>query len=311
MATKKEQAATTPATTPPPAPAALAQATALVRTGVSLPQASAVNDYALVAMINNSGGDLAEAMQENLGGASLGTFDFERIKVPSGKSIAWQYVDADTGKPKITETIEGIVVAWNDQKAYWKQSLDEQGAVSGPPQCFSVDTVRGIGDPGVACETCKFNKFGSAKNDTGRGKACKDWRAIFVIRPGDILPILIPIPPTSIKNVKQYFINLAGRGIPYYRAVTQFNLSLDKNANGIEYAKVVCTAAGVVPDNLFAGIKGFHKQIKQQLSKAVVNPTADDLGSGERQTNSTESFDPVTGEVISNSDTGDRSSAVV
>lgn len=312
MAKAKTEAATAPAAAP--APAALAQATALAKIDprAGLTVADGATNYTIVSL-GTMGGDMAEAMRDNLGGTQLSAFDFERMKVPAGGGLAWQSIDGDTGKVAVETAVEGIIVAWNDQKAYWAQGLDEQGATQGPPQCFSLDTVKGIGNPGVACAGCPFNRFGSAKGGKGKGKACKDWRAVFFVREGDVLPRLLPVPPTSIKPMKQYFIRLAARGVPYWRAVTRFTLAPAKNSAGVAYAQIVPELVGIVPDEIAGNVRQYHQTIKGQLSKASIPARAEDFAAGEAG----EVIDPSTGEVIEGGEPAapagnvDRAAAVV
>jgi hypothetical protein len=241
------------------------------------------DNYAIVAMANEGGGDVREALMENLGGSSLSAFDFQRVKVPAGGALAWSILNGDTGEETAETVFEGIIVAWNDQKAYWKVGLDAVGAVAGPPDCFSTDTVQGHGDPGVLCAHCPYNKFGTAKDGKARGKACKDVRLLFVCRPGDILPELVPAPPTSIKSVKAYFLRLAGRGIPYWRAVTRFKLVPDKNSAGTKYSKISLELVGIVDDAAMPAVKDYSATIRQMLGKATVQVRAADVAPSEAE----------------------------
>lgn len=226
------------AATPAAEPAV--QTTALAKPGGLLAKVPRVTDipYQLMELNGPDGGEIAEAFRANLGGSQLSAFDFQRIRVPAGGGLAWTVRDPETDQETPATTVSGIIVAFKDQKAYWPKSLSEEGAKSGPPQCYSPDTIKGIGDPGTICAKCPYNKFGTARNNTGRGKACKDTRFLFVMFPDSILPQLIIVPPTSLQNVRQYMINLSSRGLHYWRVITRFALVSDKNADGTKYSKV-------------------------------------------------------------------------
>jgi hypothetical protein len=255
----------------------------LARAAGTAIQRTDVNDYAIVMMATGAkeqGLDVRGALAENIGGGSLSAFDFQRIRVPAGGGLAWEVMNADTGEVEVATEFEGIIVNWKDQKAYWRQGLDEAGAVQGPPNCFSPDTIHGIGDPGIPCATCKFNQFGTAKGGAGRGKACKDVRLLFVCRPGDVLPELLPVPPTSLKAIRDYMLKLAAKGVRYHSAVTRFKLTPDKNGAGIKYSKIEFALAGVVNNEAMPVVREYADVVKAMLGNAQVPLKAEDVTGG-------------------------------
>lgn len=282
MATKKDKAEQTNGGTASGTPGT---AGALARIGGGAAGALApadINGWALANLSEIAGGaNMAEVLAENVGGSNLSAFDFQRVRVPAGGGLAWEVTNGDTGAVESVGSFDGIVTAWNDQKAYWAQGLDAQGAVAGPPDCFSLDCVQGNGKPGILCAQCPFNQFGTAKGGQARGKACKDTRLLFVNMPGDVLPQLVIVPPTSLKGVRAYFLRLAARGVPYWRAVTTFKLTRDKNAGGIPYSKVELTCAGVLQGEHAQAVAGYAATIKMMLGKATVQVRRGDLEPGD------------------------------
>jgi hypothetical protein len=236
-------------------------------------------DYQIVRMLDDpaSGGDIKVALDENLGGADVSAFDFSRVKVPAGGGLAWTIADQTTGDEFAETSFEGIIVAWKDQKAFWKQSLNESGARRGPPDCYSPDMKKGIGDPGVPCAGCKFNVFGSAKGGQGRGKACKDTRQIFFMRSESVLPELLIIPPTSLAGVKSYMMKLAARAIPFWNCVTRFKLVKDKNAEGTEYSKVELQFVAALDGTPKQAAMQYSGLIRKMLGHKTILPTQADL----------------------------------
>lgn len=72
---------------------------------------------------------------------------------------------------------------------------------------------------------------------------------MFVIRPGNIIPIMLALPPTSLQPAKQYFLRLANAGKHYSAVLTRFGLVEDKNGDGVKYSKVVLTkVADLTPE---------------------------------------------------------------
>jgi hypothetical protein len=238
--------------------------------------------WAMMDLQRQGGGDIKLAMRENIGDSVLGAFDFSRVKVPAGGGMAWTIINQETGEPDAAKEFEGIIVAWRDQKAFWRSSLTSNNVSNTPPDCYSLDTVQGIGDPGTLCAQCKYNLFGSARGEMpetqrGRGKACKDTRMIFFMRSGSVLPELLIIPPSSLKSAKAYFIQLMSRSVPFWRAITRFRLSPDRNPEGNPYSRVEMSCAAVLDGQAMAAARGYSETIRKMLGVAVVLPQLSEL----------------------------------
>lgn len=213
--------------------------TALARTGsINKLATDGKVTAGLPIALSRQGESLLKAMKGAIGPTgALSLSDLPRITVPPGGGKAWT-IPNQLGDDEVVKTFTGVIAYWKDAKAFWRQSIDEQGS-GNPPDCRSDDLIHGVGDPGVACAACEFNQFGSAKDNTGDGKACKDLRLMFILRGNSALPVLLAAPPTSLKSVRQFFLALAGQGIPYNHALITFALEQDKQRNGgITYSKI-------------------------------------------------------------------------
>lgn len=136
--------------------------------------------------------------------------EFPRVKIPTGGGTAWEIPNPeDPEDPMVEKTLEGVIVMQHTASAYW-QSSDVNNT---PPDCSSQDGVMGYGDPGGVCANCPLNSFGSGEG--GKGKACKNMKNIYLLRNGDMMPLLISMPPTSLKSFRQYAnnIRLVGLGL--------------------------------------------------------------------------------------------------
>jgi hypothetical protein len=218
---------------------------------------------------------LSEVLVENLGTTGRGASDLDRIRVPAGGGTRWQ-VPTASGTEDPQELV-GIIAAWQDRKVYWREQIEDGGG-GNPPDCHSEDLVMGIGDPGVPCKTCEFNQFGSAVK--GEGKACKDIRLLFIVRPGDFLPLIVSVPPSSLANVRRYFTRLAGQGLPYYGVVSSLRLGQTKNNTGIAYSEILPAAVGPVDPESLGRIKVYAQAIRATFASVEVE--AGDLGGGAR-----------------------------
>jgi hypothetical protein len=136
-----------------------------------------------------------------------------------------------------------VIIHAADARRYWAEGLDGGASGGKPPDCASDDAVTGYGDPGGVCRRCPLGEFGSDTKG-GRGQACKQARLLFVLLPGELLPAVVSLPPTSLKSARSYFLQRASKGIPFYGIVTRFRLETEKNKDGIAYSRVAMEQAG-------------------------------------------------------------------
>lgn len=174
-------------------------------------------------------------IRENLGGEQLGPGDLDRVTVPAGGSLHWVVPSVDSAAGDAVKSIEGVVVFQKLARAYWAKSIEESGGNSAP-DCYSDDSVQGVGDPGGACATCAYAQFGS--DGKGRGQACKQMRVLFLLRPGQTLPTMVTIPPSSLADAKKFLLRVANGNLHYSAITVKLSLVEAKNDDGIKYAKV-------------------------------------------------------------------------
>ena len=90
-------------------------------------------------------------------------------------------------------------------KTYYAKGYEEGSAAR--PDCASSDGVRpdqGVSDPqSKSCAACPHNAFGSGTG--GKGKGCQDTRRIAVAALTALdNPMLLRVPPASLKNLVKY-----------------------------------------------------------------------------------------------------------
>lgn len=237
-------------------------------------------NYALMKADNKA---VSEILSANLGAhGSLDQFTLDRIKVPAGGGTTWTVPSLEG--PQEMKEVNGIIIAWSEQRGYWETPFEESGGGS-PPDCSSRDSVIGIGRPGGECLKCPLAQFGSAdpkgkqKREDVRGQACKQVRLLFVLLENSMIPLVVSIPPTSLKGAKQYFLRLAGNSIPYYGVVTRLLLRKDKNKDGIEYSAVDFIKAGSLNEEQTAKARNYGTAFRPQI-EATVMQQSDVDGSG-------------------------------
>lgn len=249
----------------------------MARSAPAADTSAALVPVAQYAIASPDMGDFMDAVRENLaGGVDLSILD--RIKVPSGGGLAWKVPTLD-GKPKMLEAIEGIIVHHQMQRAYWSQPFTGAGT---PPDCSSGDAEVGRGHPGGACAACPLAQYGTAmtkEGTRGRGQACKQIYALYVMRPDELLPVVIPTPPTSIKTVQLYLARLTKIAKPFYGVTTRFTLTEAKNNDGIEYAEMVVERGEDVPREVTERIR----EMRGLVAKVAREVNAADFGGDDAQ----------------------------
>jgi len=166
------------------------------------------------------------------------------------------------------ESFVGTILHYQRTNAYWEESFDQTGAGT-PPDCASRNgRVPTDGDSIQAdsCAKCQWNKFGS----DGKGKKCKNMYRMHILRDGDLLPIRIVVPATSMKNVDEYLTTLANKQLHYCMAKTKFSLVSAQSSGNIEYSKLVLSLEEVCQDmeqlkELKAQIDQYGKQFDDEV----------------------------------------------
>lgn len=219
--------------------------------------------------------ELLDTIADNLGGQGIAPLDLDRVGIPPGGATQWQIPTLE-GEESVKE-LEGIIVAWQAPRVFWEMGLDESGGGQ-PPDCSSPDGEYGLGrfqpgspeHPQGTCDSCPMNQWGSA-GDGGRGKGCRELRALYMIRPGGILPIVVSAPPTSIVPIRKYMVRLAAEAIPYYGVVTA--LALEQQSQGaFRWSTVKPRMVARLTADETEQAQAYGKQLADQLPRSSATP---------------------------------------
>jgi len=144
-----------------------------------------------------------------------------------------------------------------------------------------VSSREGLGGECASCPLNRFNSEVRPDGTRGRGKACKNMRRLFIMRPGTVLPLLLVVPPTSLKQVRQYFLRLAGTGIPYYGVITKLALVQQKSGDGITYSQIQPQLGARLSPEEIAKIREFREAIVPALQRVrIVDIPQDEVVAG-------------------------------
>jgi len=223
------------------------------------------------AVMQHSMEDLQNIIKANVGDAELGPGDLDRVKVPAGGGTTWEVPSVD-GDRAVKE-LDGVICAWELPRSYWVESFGATGGGT-PPDCSSPDGIMGTGEPGGACTDCPLSQFESAVRDDGKpgkGQACQQKRMMAIVLQDSLIPIILSAPPTSLQNMKRYFLRLAGAAVPYYGVLTRFTLVKTSGKGVPDYSVIEAkTLEKLTPENL-EKMAGYA----QVMGHALENRTSD------------------------------------
>ena len=212
-------------------------------------------------------------IEENLRGRPISIQEFQRIKVPSGGGLAYR-MDTASGEES-PRTFEGIIIAWRSARIYWRKAYGGKGGSKKPPDCTSIDGFVGVGDPGGDCGQCPYARFGSAINpidgSPSGGQACKDIRQALVLLPNQIVPHILNVPPTSVKNFSHYTLQLLSMRTRAWGAVTEFALEKATNEDGVDYAKAIFRLSRRLTPEEQQTLAPYQEHMKRILAPSVVD----------------------------------------
>lgn len=157
------------------------------------------------------------------------------FKVLSIKSKVFTIIDGENRqlitKPDDPDTpaanIEVVIVHANPNKSrvYYKGGYEE-GAAS-KPNCYSNDNIAPAADAAEPqakkCATCPHAQYGSRITDAGKKSfACSESMRLAVAPAGQLNdPMLLRVPPTSLKALGKFGNDLALKGVEPHQVVTR------------------------------------------------------------------------------------------
>lgn len=154
-------------------------------------------------------------------------------------------------------------------KIYYKRGYEEGAAEK--PDCYSNDGIlpspEATTPQAKSCAGCAHNVWGTGQN--GKGKACSDSRRLAVAPAGDVNdPMLLRVPPASLKPLAEYAALIERRNLPMEAVVTTIRFDPEEST-----PRLVLKANGLVDEETY------QKAIKVadgELVRQIIGFSADD-----------------------------------
>ena len=184
----------------------------------------------------------ADDITEELDG--LGTMPLDRAKFPGSGGTEFEISDDENDDESINiKSIEGVIVHHHAMNSRWENGFD--GAQE-PPICSAIDGKIGLNVQSgevIECESCPYNEFGSGGE--GNSKACKNVHRLYILRDGNPIPLIVALPPTSLKSFRNYISKkLLLKGRKCNQVITRITLKTAKSASNMKYSKAVFEKLG-------------------------------------------------------------------
>lgn len=220
----------------------------------------ATTDSDYIALNSNA----LDIIRENLKNQPLSFDFFDVVKSPSGGSTVFSVpgLAGDEAEKELT----GIILDYTTPRAYWDTPDPVEGT---PPTCLSQNSI--ISHDGKACARCPYNDFGSKEGDSN-AKACKESVLIFLLRPNNIIPLLVRVPVTSKPRFLKYSTRLLSSLTPISSVVTKITLEKTTSKGGKPYALFNFEAVGTLSSEEAAQAKKFGQQFMAYVESANLEP---------------------------------------
>ena len=220
--------------------------------------------------------NLAEALTSELGGMDI---SFDRVSIPAAGGQAFEVPGELPGETDMVKDFSGVILFHHPMFTYYRERFS---GGNNAPDCGSYDGNVGVGNPGGVCANCPLNQFGSGENG---GKACKNKRRIYVLREGELIPILLVLPTGSMKEFSVYIKRLLAKGKKSNSVVTKFSLKKVTNASGIAYSQAQFAVDRVLTAEEMPFVQAMSDQVKSFATRVAYDDAPGEV------------IDPVTGEV--------------
>ena len=130
-------------------------------------------------------------------------------------------------------------------KVFYLKGYDKDTSEGQKPDCYSADGIEPAADSqnkqAKKCATCAHNQWGSRISEKGatKGKACSDTVRMAVAAAGQLNdPMLLRVPPASIKALGEYGQSLAKRGVGYSMVVTKVSFDITAESPKLSFRPI-------------------------------------------------------------------------
>lgn len=152
-------------------------------------------------------------------------------------------------------SIDAVIIKGNPgfAKVFYLKGYDPESSEKQKPDCYTNDGIAPASDATNAqskkCATCAHNQFGSARQ--GKGKACADTKRLAIAAVDQLNePMLLRIPPASLKPLSEYVKFLDNRGADYDQVLTKISFDMEAESPKLSFKPI-----GLLDDATYQAVK--------------------------------------------------------
>ena len=204
--------------------------------------------------------NLAEAIEENMDGMDI---SFDRIGTPGAGGSTYEVPGENPGETDSVKEFTGVILYHHPMSFYYTEAYNGQKT---QPACCTYDGVTGIGTPGGDCKKCPLNQYESGPNG---GKACRNKRRVYLIREGELIPVLLTLPTGSLRTFANYVKRLLAKGKKPSGVVTRFSIARAQG-NGPAYSQLQFTLDRTLTPDEAGNIADLAAQVREFASRVSI-----------------------------------------
>lgn len=208
---------------------------------------------------------------------------FDRVGFPGAGGQTFVVPGLDPNEPDSLRTISGVIVWSHPASALWF-SKDPDGSepdvrsYDGVTQIITAEALNKatrmeLPEPLVNVKDCPYNQWGSAHlvGGSGAGKAVTDKRVLYIIRSGEVLPIILDLPAMSIRPFKDYRAKrIIVKGLSLAGVITRIGLEKVANKAGQPYSRATFALEAVLAQEQASMMFEYQEMLRQRALRLGV-----------------------------------------
>lgn len=170
---------------------------------------------------------------------------------------------------EVAQNIGAVIVRANmHAKTYYARKYSGEDSEGARPDCYSMDGIspspNALNPQSDKCATCPHNQWGSRISEDGqsKGKACQDNARLAISQPDKMEPMLLRVPPASLKGLKEALKIVASRKLPYNGAIMKIGFDRDAPSPKLTFKPV-----GLLNDTGYGAVKAAYDD---EVVRAIV-----------------------------------------
>ncbi len=215
--------------------------------------------------------------KEVVRGSAFPTMSIKGMKFTINRDGVKTIITKPDDPDEVAQNLQVVFVRANlHAKTFYMKRYSEGESDNTRPDCYSFDGVapspNAVNPQAKKCALCPNNQWGSRSGDDGesKGKACQDNARIAVSAPDKVDPILLRVPPKSLKPLRETLKLIAARKLPYNSAVIRIGFDREAPSPVLTFKPV-----GLLDER---GYNAVHEAYESELVRAIVG--LDDEGYG-------------------------------